>query len=66
MDKDELATRLEHCVVALDKMIDGVVLNAMSQNIDPYMMQSANGAPLMAPLVISQASCLMILASLNQ
>lgn len=66
MDRDELITRLEHCVMALDEMVDGVMLNAMKMNVSPYTMVSTNGVPVLAPLISSQVSCLVMLATLDQ
>lgn len=66
MDKIELIARLEKTVEGLDKMIDGVMLQAMSQDIDPYQMLNTTGAPLLAPLIISQSSALLMIATLSR
>jgi hypothetical protein len=64
MDVEELRTRLENSVLGLEEMINGVMMQAMANNVDPYQMQRSDGYPVLAPLIALQASCLMTLANM--
>lgn len=66
MDKATLRARLEKSVESLDEMINATMMEAMANDVDPYSLRHPNGAPALAPLVITQTSALLMLASLPE
>jgi hypothetical protein len=65
MDRDELVGRLIKSADALEEMINGVMMSAMAQDIDPYQMLRSDGMPILAPMVVMQASCFMTISALG-
>jgi hypothetical protein len=65
MDREEIVERLTKSADALEGMINGVMLQAMAQDLDPYQVLRADGMPVLAPLVTLQASCVMTIAGLG-
>ena len=65
MDKAVLRDRLEKCIEGMESMINSVAMEAMANEQDPYLMKDNRGYPLLAPLVVSQTSALMILVALG-
>lgn len=66
MEKHELLARLEKSVEGLDEMINSVMMESMASNVDPYSVQNQAGTPVLAPLIISQTSALLMIAALSQ
>lgn len=64
-DREELVSRLMKSAEALEGMIMAEMMTATANEIDPYQMRRPDGTPVLAPLVVLQASCAMTLAALG-
>jgi hypothetical protein len=65
MDRDEILSRLEKSAAGVEELIQGVMLRAMADGIDPYQMLRTDETPILAPLVVVQASCFMLITSMG-
>jgi hypothetical protein len=65
MDREQIVERLVKSVDALEGMINGIMFTAMANDQDPYQVLRTDGTPLLAPLVVMQASCFMTISALG-
>lgn len=66
MDRTVLRKRLEKCVEGLDEMINGILMEAVANELDPYQMKDARDIPVLAPLLVTQTSALLMLSAMPE
>lgn len=63
--RDEMVERLQKSYDGLDAMINGIMFQAMAQEQDPYQVLRTDGMPVLAPMIVLQASVMSTLMALG-